>query len=113
MKVAFNGILEQAATFLSDNTEAGVPVSISANGTVAACAAGGQLAGVAISADKGMNAVQLYGYVQLPYSGTTAPTLGFNELVGDGACGVKTASGGRKCLVVELDTTAKRIGLFL
>ena len=113
MKVGFQGIKEQAATFLSDNKLTGVPVSVTANGTVAACSDGGHLAGVAISTGNGMNTVQLAGYVELPYSGTTAPTLGLNTLVGDGDGGVKVASAGRSCLVVQLDTSAKRVGLFL
>lgn len=112
MNVAFNGIKEQVVTFLSENQQAGVPVCISENGTVAVCADGGQLVGVAVSAGKGINAVQMAGYVKLPYTGN-APELGFCELSGNGAGGVKVLEGGRKCLVVELDAGAGLVGLFL
>ena len=107
MSVAFDGIGSLAVTFrCSGQVEAGTPVVLSDNETVAAATAGKAPAGVALHQQ---------GYVKLPYTGT-APALGQQVLVADGSKGVKTAGSGetgRTCLVVRVDTEAGTVGLFL
>ena len=50
----------------------------------------------------------------LPYSGATAPSLGYNALEADGAGGVKVGeSSARERLVVEVDATAGKVTFLL
>ena len=116
MSVAFNGFKESLATFLAASgvTSAGVPVKISANDTVDACAAGDSFCGAANQVSGGYATVQMSGFATLGYTGTTAPTVGYNLLAGDGSGGVKVVTtGGRSMLVIRVDTTAKTVGVML
>ena len=116
MKVSFEGIGECVATFYNSASAAaktGQPVKLGGNGTVAACAAGDSFLGVAVAADEDFAAVQLQGFVTLPYTGT-APTAGYVTLGADGSGGVKTVStGGRGCWVIQVDTAASTVGFML
>ena len=67
MKVCFHGFQENVASFeVSGTVSKGDPVKVSANGTVAACAAGDKFCGIALSVRDGIAAVQLAGYVRVP-----------------------------------------------
>ena len=102
MAVSFQGFHETAATFdVSGALSEGTPVKMSGNGEVSACAAGDNFCGAALAVREGLATVQLGGYAVLSYSGT-APTVGYNTLVADGAGGVKVLQGGRSLLVVEV-----------
>lgn len=116
MKVCYEGIGELCATFSCGNLAEGAPVCVSAAGTAAACGKGNEIAGVvkAVSRGKDAYSVQLRGFVTLPYSGTTAPSLGYNALEADGAGGVKVGeSSARERLVVEVDATAGKVTFLL
>ena len=115
MTVAFNGFKESLATFLAaSGLTAGVPVKISANDTVDACAAGDSFSGVANQVGGGYASVQMSGFATLGYTGTTAPSAGYNLLAGDGSGGVKVVTtGGRSMLVIHVDTGAKTVGVML
>lgn len=67
MNVNFNGFGENAATFIADETltEAGVPVKMKDNGTVAKCGASENFCGVCVSVRGGYAVVQLSGYVKV------------------------------------------------
>lgn len=103
MNVSFNGIGELTATFqVSGQVEAGKPVKVSANGTVAPCGTAGDIpVGVALSVRNGYAAVQLKGYVRLPAA--TGLTAGWKtiSLTKDGA--VQTGETGRDLLVVDVN----------
>ena len=60
----------------------------------------------------GYAAVQLKGYVRVPYSGT-APTVGFVKLKASDGKAVVDASNGREYLVIDVDTTAGTAGIIL
>ena len=114
METCFNGIGETAATFLAqDGVTPGMPVKVTANGTVGACAAGDDFCGVALNERCGYAAVQLGGYAELPYDGA-APAAGWQDLAAaaDGKI-VVASSGGRQHLVLNVDTAAKICGLML
>ena len=115
MKISFDGIGVQTVTFkTASGVTAGIPVKISANGTVAACTAGDAFVGVAGSVeDDGFAAVTLRGFVKLPYTGDTAPSLGWCWLAGNGSGGVFADDDGMPYLVVHLDTTNKTVGFFI
>ncbi|MGI6248963.1 MAG: hypothetical protein ACOYJX_06130 [Acutalibacteraceae bacterium] len=114
MSVAFNGLMANTATFCAgEGITAGIPVKVGANNTAAPCTAGDAFFGAAVSAGNGYAAVQLSGFVTLPYTGT-APVPGYNLLAGDGSGGVKVVTaGGRSLLVLNVDTSAKTAGLIL
>lgn len=113
MNVSFRGIHETIATFKAGTgVDAGVPVKVSAEGTVAACSANDEFAGVVTSVREGYCAVQLSGYAEMSYSGT-APSYGKALLVADGSGKVKTAASGRAVTVVHLNTTTGVCGFLM
>ncbi len=115
MKVSFEGIGESVVTFYNSKTSAaaaGVPVRMSGNGEVSACADGERFFGYALSCDKDFAAVQTAGYIELGYTGT-APTVGFTKLAANGSGGVKAAETGGEFLVIDVDTANKIVGLML
>ncbi len=123
MSISFQGMGEQLVSFEAGTVTAGYPVSMSDNGKVANAGNGDCFAGVAVhKSDDGFAAVQLKGFVTLAYSGT-APSLGWQRVAANGSGGIKTVSSsvsegvitesGRLCLVVDVDTTNTRVGLFL
>lgn len=111
MSVSFHGIGQVCATFLGDGTE-GQVVKMSGKGTVAACSAGESFCGVALCAKDDACAVQVAGFVTVPYSGTE-PAPGYAALAADGSGGVKIVESGREYLVADADTTAKTVTILL
>lgn len=112
METAMNGYAENTATFRCETKLLpGTPVMVTDSGTVAA--AGGTFCGVALSWRDGFAAVQLAGYVSLPYSGTK-PAVGYQVLTADADGKVKAAasgSAGLQRLVVDADSA--NIGFIL
>lgn len=110
MKVSLNGFGENIATFETQGTvTAGTPVMVTANGKVAA--ADGDFCGVCTNVRNGYAAVQLRGYVTLPY--TTQPTVGYDKLSADSGKITADDTNGREYLVIDVDTTAKTAGILL
>ncbi len=112
MSVAFYGTQETVLSFEAGAVTPGYPVAISQNNTVADAANGIAPAGVALHVREGIAAVQLHGFAELPYSGTT-PARGWVRLAADGAGGLKSDANGISCLVVSVDETGKTLGLYL
>lgn len=113
MSVAFYGTQETVLSFeAGTSVTTGAPVVISDNNQVADAAAGAQMAGIALHVRNDIAAVQVRGYAEISFSGT-APGLGWVNLAADGSGGVKALAAGRSCLVVNVDTAAKTVGLYL
>ena len=113
MDISLHGYGENAATFaISGNVTAGLPVKISANGTVAPCTAKDKFCGVALSVRGGYASVQTAGYVKLPYSGTK-PTVGYQAINADGAGKVQAEATGRLLLVTDVDEPTGTCGFIL
>ena len=97
MKVSYEGVAEQVATFQVDGAsnpavQVGTVVALSGNGTVPA--------GVVLGVKDGLAAVQVAGYMRLPCA--EALTVGYAQLALDSSS--KLAAGtGRGGLVVEVD----------
>ena len=106
MSVAFDGMDNLVVTFRCSGTvEAGSPDG----GT------GKVPIGVLLQKRGNYAAVQIRGYVTLPYTGT-APALGWQELVTNGSQGLRTVTtgeAGKACLVVRVDAATSTLGLFL
>lgn len=113
MKVSFEGVGEQVLSFMkASGVEKGSLVKLSANATVAKCAAGDNFAGVCIKADDSFADVKTAGYVELGYTGT-APAVGYAKLTADGDGNVKTADTGREYLVINVDSAAAVVGFIM
>lgn len=105
MLVSFGGFHNETATFkTSAEMEQGTPVTISANGAVAAATDGTAFCGIVDNCDGKYAAVQIYGEVTANYTGT-APSLGYTKLAASGV-GVKYSEAGREYLVISVDETA-------
>ena len=113
MSVSFEGVGQVCATFLSGRLTEGQVVKLSGGGTVDGCAVDDEFCGVALCCKDDACTVQVRGFVTLGYSGT-APGVGWKALAADGKGGVKAAtSGGVKCLVADVDSTAKTVTVML
>ncbi len=113
MNISLNGCGENVATFEADaGVLPGMPVKLTGNGLIGPCLAGDVFCGVALSVRGGFAAVQLGGYVQVPYSGT-APAVGYQTLTGAGDGTVQAEESGRSILVTDVDPAAKRCGILL
>lgn len=113
-KVTFNGMGELVATFQAGSVTVGAPVIMNGNNAIRNGSGGTAPVGVALNKRGGYAGVLLKGFTQVKYSGT--PALGWNSLVADGTGGLRpatTGETGRDCLVVDLNSTDKTMGLFL
>lgn len=103
MNVSFEEIGRMAVTFAQDGCQGGQVCKVSANGTVAPCAAGEKFCGIVEGVCGGYAAVQVAGFAEVAVSGSI--TLGYVNLCADGNGGVK-AGNGREYLVVSVDENA-------
>ncbi len=112
---SFEGIGQWAATFACGGAvQEGQVVKISGGGTVSPCGDGDKFCGtaVAVGRDGGACSVALGGMVTVSFSGA-APALGWTALSADGKGGVKADSGGRVCLVADVDAAGKCVTVVL
>ena len=113
-KVSFEGIGELAATFYHDNATKGKLVALSENYKVKDCTSGEEFIGVCTNVNTLTAQVQLHGYVKLPYTGSTTPSIGYCHLTADENGGVAaTSDTGREYLVLDVDTTNAVVGFML
>ena len=115
MSISFGGVGELCVTFkAASSVTKGAPVKMSANDTVAACANGDRMMGIAIDVkEDGYCTVQVSGFAAMKYSGT-APSVGYATLAADSAGGVKVASsGGSEFLVLNVDTANTTVGFII
>ncbi len=111
MITSFNGFNEQIATFeAGSGVGAGLVVGISANGKVQAVTSGA-FCGVCKSVRGGIAAVQLTGYVKVPYTGTLS--LGYQKVAATTGSKIAADANGREHLVIDVDSTAKIAGIIL
>lgn len=112
MKTSFNGFNEQVASFEADSSvAAGKAVGISANGKVQAVTSGA-FCGVCKKVKDGIAAVQLAGYVKVPYTGSLS--LGWQKVSATtGSKIAADASNGREYLIVDVDSAANIAGIIL
>ncbi|HCA04683.1 MAG TPA: hypothetical protein DEO32_02165 [Ruminococcaceae bacterium] len=111
MNVNFNGAGENVVTFIADSsvTEAGIPVKVSADGTVAKCAANDLFCGICVGVREGYAAVQISGYAVF---GTTSKlAAGYKKLAAAANGKIAVNENGRELLVVN--STATEAGVIL
>ena len=101
-KFSFEDIGAVVATFAAGSgVKGGQVVKVTENGTVDACSDGEAFCGVALEPRQGGAAVQVKGFVTVPYTGEL--TLGWTTLAANGSGGVKANSTGVNALVVSVD----------
>lgn len=106
MNVRFDNLAKQTMTFAkSGSLSVGQVCKMKSNDTVCACSAGDSFVGVVESVSGEVCGVTVHGVVCLSYSGTTAPSLGWDILQADGNGGVKVGDTGWSCMVVNVDST--------
>ena len=117
MSISFNGIRDKAtftASSLTYGTDEGKVCKVTANQTVGLCADGNRFHGVieTIERDSAVCVVRKTGYSTLDYTGTD-PSAGIVKFSADASGGIKVdAATGQEYLVVDVDTTAKRVPRF-
>lgn len=111
MNVNFNGYGENMVTFeaAGNFNEAGVPVKITADGTVDKCSANDVFCGICQGVRDGYATVQLAGYVKVKTTAKLA--LGYTKIVAGANGTVAAGTAGRELLVVE--STATEAGIIL
>ena len=111
MSISYEGYNNKQLTFKAgEAVTENIPVKLSSNDTVGVCSDGDEFAGVAAQVRNGLAAVQMSGAVTLPYTGDTAPTVGYVSLAADGEGGVTVpVSGGKKVLAISVNTTAHTV----
>ncbi len=103
MSLSYEGFEVNALTFkCSSKINDAAPVKFYKQGGVTACDGGDEFHGVVIDSDTQYASVQMRGVVTVNYTGDT-PTLGYNILSANGACGVKVSTSGNKYLVLAVD----------
>lgn len=115
MKVSFEGVGENTATFINakDNVaKVGSVVKISANSEVSSCADGDKFMGVVTLGDMEYACVQFCGFAKVDYSGSDI-SAGYAQLSADGNGGVKADSNGKEYLVVSVNSTEKTAFILL
>ncbi|MFB0517034.1 MAG: hypothetical protein ACETWG_10605 [Candidatus Neomarinimicrobiota bacterium] len=118
MSISFRGIRDKA-TFTASNltfgTDEGKVCKATANKTVGLCSDGDRFHGVieTIERDNAYCVVRKTGYVTLAYTGSD-PSAGIVKFSADASGGVKVDNtNGIEYLVVDVDTTDKKVTLFL
>ena len=102
MKYSYEGIGHLAITLPMFNAVPGHVCKLTLSGDAAECDSGEKFIGVAEGLHKSMVAVQVEGFVTVPYSGTK-PGFGYVKLAGNGEGGVAVNTNGREYLVVSVD----------
>lgn len=111
MKVSFDGIGEKIVTFeAQENTQADKAVKVAAAGTVAACAAAGDVpVGKALQVRGGICAVQTAGYMKLPCA--TGVSVGYGLFSTDKDGKLTAGTNGRPGFVLDVDSAAGVCGV--
>lgn len=112
--ISLKGFNQQIVTMKKSGTPTvNAPAVLSANYTAAAASADATFIGIISSVNDETVGVQMTGYVESSYTGTTAPTRGYCTLAANGSGGVKVASSGRTVIVTNVDTIYRKVGFIL
>lgn len=110
MDISFNGYDEGIVTFEAESdVHVGQPVMVCDSGKVKAAA--GAFCGICTGLRNGYAAVQLRGYVKVPYKDTLA--VGYKKLSASDGKVSEDTSGGREILVLDIDKSAGCAGIIL
>ena len=115
MKLSYQSCGELVVTFAASDAVENNVVKVSSDSTVSECDEGDLFCGVVRSASRdGLAAsVQIAGLARVSYSGTTAPSPGYDTLSADGDGGVQVDEDGKSYLVLSVNTTDKTADILL
>ena len=117
MNVSFEGVNEQVLSFKSATGDSaavkGCFAAMSGNFTVALADEDDIFVGMCIKCADGFADIMTHGYIECAYTGTTAPTVGYNLLACADEETVEVAEAGREVLVLKVDTTNKIVGFIM
>ncbi len=113
--ISFKGYENSVLTFRGNSSiPEGVPVSLNNDGSLKQAGSGDEIIGVLSKNHGGMCAVQVKGYVELPYLASAAPSCGVCRLCANGDGSVKTKADGLVAYkVLKVDTVKKIVGFIL
>lgn len=110
MNVSVNEFDKEVITFETDgNIEANSPVMVTDNGKVSNAI--GTFCGICKCTRNGYAAVQLKGYVIVPY--INAPKVGYSKLTAVNGKVTVDNTYGREYLVINVDASTKTVGFML
>ena len=112
MTVSVNGFNENTLTFVKADTveiKKGDLVKLTDNYTVSPCASGDEFVGVCVNVNGSTVAVQVSGYVKMPYA-TGTYKVGYMGIGAHSNNKVVANASAKKVLVVEKDAEANEIG---
>lgn len=113
---SYNGIGELSVTVYDKGMNLDCVAKIGESSTGCWCKADEVFHGVCRWQKENTGTLQVGGFITLPYSGSTAPAVGYCELVadGDGGVKVKTAVAGNVArLVVEVNADDQTVTFLL
>lgn len=108
MSISYNGIGHLTVTFPANDCAEGAVCKLNTSGKACACIAGDNICGVVHTVENGKAAVVLEGFVTVGYAGT-APSCGWTGLSGNGSGGVKVDTNAPARLVVQVDSSNKKV----
>ena len=107
MKCSFEEIGHLSVTFPDGDCTVGAVCKLNTTGQAVNCAAGDRFCGVVEVKNGGCVGVQIHGFANIVYT-STAPTVGYANLVANGNGGVKVDNtNGKSYFVVAVDTASK------
>lgn len=109
MNISYEQIGHLSVTFPADGCKESAVCKINSTGKAGACSAGDGFIGVVESVNGTQAGVQVAGFAQVSYSGSSTPTPGYVKLSADGSGGVKVDTAGVGYWVVRVDSTAKTL----
>lgn len=113
MSYSFEEIGNVVVTFPDGGCAVDAVCKLDSTGTAVYCSSGDKFIGVARTVWCEDVGVQLHGFAQVRYTGSTAPVPGYVNLVANGIGGVKVDNSGRAYLVVQVNTEDKTLTMEL
>ena len=103
MDFSYEGIGQVVATFArEEGVEPGMAVALTGDCTVGMANSGADLCGKVLAVNGDCCAVQVGGFVKLPFTGES-PVAGYNTIAGNGEGGVLVGVGSQMHLIVQVD----------
>ena len=108
MNISYEGIGHLSVTFPAGDCEVGQVCKLDGSGNAVKCGSGEDFIGFVESVHGSSAAVQVEGFVRIPYNGIF-PECGYVMLVGDGDGYTTNSSNSKSYLVVESDANSGTI----
>ena len=108
MNCSYEEIGHLSVTFPESGCTSGKVCKLNDSGMAVPCSDGDMFCGVVETVAGGYAGVQIHGFVEVAYT-STAPEIGYANLVADGNGGVKVSNTGDRYLVAAVDTVNSKV----